>query len=873
MDHPYSDRPRESTGLTSLDTVLDGLRAGDNVVWRLDTIEHYKPFTHAFLEHAKAQNRSVVYFRFGGHEPVLPEDEDSVHVQRNDPELGFENFITRIHSTIRDVGVGGYFVFDALSDLADTCYSDRMIGNFFQLTCPYLLDLDTIAYFSLYRHRHSYHAAVPIYETTQVLLDVYRHADHLYIQPAKVYGRENAAPFSFFRQDDEQFVPVDESPEIAAVMESSPWAGLRSASYRLVGLWDKTFMRAETVLDATELGEMPVSRADAAFRELVRLIIPREERMLELATTYLSLRDLIGLWKHMIGTGMVGGKSMGMLLARAIVRARRPDLAARLEHHDSFFIGSDVFYTFLVSNDCWWDRQRQKDPEAFLTDLEGVRRKIMAGTFPDYIVRRFADMLEYFGRAPIIVRSSSLLEDNFGNAFSGKYDSVFCANQGTPQERLDALLDAIRTVYASTMSEEALAYRKRRGVLERDEQMALLVQRVSGSVNGSYFFPELAGVLYSFNPYVWSREIDPEAGVMRLVFGLGTRAVDRWDDDYTRVVALNAPERRPESSFDAVKRHTQRRVDVIDLKRNAQRSIHFQDLARECRSLPLQQVATRDREVEREAAARGLPREARWILTFDPLLQDGDIVSLLREIMETVRDGYGSEVDIEFTANMTRHGTYAVDIVQCRPFRASVAEDERPVAIPHVDESRIVLRSEGGVIGPGRHTQVDRVVYVSPEAYTSLPESRRYALARLIGRIVHHSQTRSGTLMLIGPGRWGSSTASLGIPVSFTEINTASVVVEVDALHEGLVPDLSLGTHFFNDMVEMNMLYIAHFLAQPGNRLNWDFLADRPSSLRRMIPGSEEWEDVVRVIDTDSTSGLMLHADALEQTCILYTSP
>ena len=268
----------------------------------------------------------------------------------------------------------------------------------------------------------------------------------------------------------------------------------------------------------------------------------------------------------MIGTGMIGGKSAGMLLSRAIIRRDRPELSGALEHHDSFFIGSDVFYTFLVNNDCWWDRQRQKDAEAFLTGLDAVRQRIIEGTFPDYIVRRFEDMLEYFGNAPIIVRSSSLLEDNFGNAFSGKYDSVFCPNQGSPRQRLDALLDAIRGVYASTMSAEALNYRKRRGVLERDEQMALLVQRVSGSTYGRYFFPQLAGVLYSFNPYVWSREIDPEAGVMRLVFGLGTRAVDRSDDDYTRVVALNAPDRRPESSFDAVKRHTQRRVDVIDLR-------------------------------------------------------------------------------------------------------------------------------------------------------------------------------------------------------------------------------------------------------------------------------------------------------------------
>ncbi len=875
----------ESTGLPSLDLVLDDLREGDNVVWRLDDIRYYRPFTEAFLQHARERNRKIYYFRFGGHEAVLPED-DAVVVQRTDPELGFENFITQIHRTIRDVGIGGYYVFDALSDLSDTCYSDRMIGNFFQLTCPYLRRLETIAYFALYRHRHSYHAAIPIYRTTQVLLDVYRFSDRYYVQPAKVYGRTKASPLSVFRWDEESFTQVNESAEIAAVMASSPWGGLRSASYRMVGLWDKTFMRAEAVLETIAAGEIPESRTQISFRELLRLIIPREERMIDLATRYLTLQDLIAVWKRMIGTGMIGGKSVGMLIARAIIRKDRPDLAARMELHDSFFIGSDVFYTFLVNNDCWWDRQRQKDPETFLTDLERVRDKILAGTFPPYVIKRFEDMLEYFGHAPIIVRSSSLLEDNFGNAFSGKYDSVFCANQGTPKQRLTALLDAIRTVYASTMSEEALSYRRRRGVLERDEQMALLVQRVSGSVYDGFFFPQLAGVTYSFNPYVWSREIDPHAGVLRLVFGLGTRAVDRWDDDYTRVVALNAPQRRPESSMDAVIQHTQRTVDVIDLSQNEPRGIHFQDLVRECPSIPLPLVATRDRAAERETREMGMPVRPRWILTFDPVFQETNLISDLREMVQTVRAGYGTEVDIEFTANLRAGGSasgaadagYHIDIVQCRPFHASTDEDEPIEPIPQLAEERILLRSVGGVIGHGRQVVLDRIIYVSPEAYTSLPEPRRYALARLIGRITKHREPPVEQIMIVGPGRWGSSTPSLGIPVSFSDINNVSVLLEVDALHEGLVPDLSLGTHFFNDMVEMNMLYVAHFLARPENRLNRDFLDLAPSSLLRLLPDAGEWEEIVRVIDVGPITApdgpeVILQADALEQTCVVYTTP
>jgi phosphoenolpyruvate synthase/pyruvate phosphate dikinase len=219
-----------------------------------------------------------------------------------------------------------------------------------------------------------------------------------------------------------------------------------------------------------------------------------------------------------------------MLLARAILRKADPRWEQRLESHDSFYVGSDVFYTYLVQNGCWWLRRRQKDFATYLRRAEEARQKILAGTFPEVIQNQFMEMLEYFGQSPLIVRSSSLLEDNYGNAFSGKYESVFLANQGSPQDRLTAFLQAVRTVYASTMSEEGLRYRLHHGLLDRDEQMALLVQRVSGELCGSLFFPHLAGVGLSFNPFVWSQEIDPEAGMLRLVFGLGTRAVDRNED-------------------------------------------------------------------------------------------------------------------------------------------------------------------------------------------------------------------------------------------------------------------------------------------------------------------------------------------------------
>jgi hypothetical protein len=295
---------------------------------------------------------------------------------------------------------------------------------------------------------------------------------------------------------------------------------------------------------------------------------------------------------------------------------------------------------------------------------------MLTGRFPKDIEDQFVKMLGYFGQSPIIVRSSSLLEDAYGHAFSGKYESVFCANQGTPQERLDNFLNAIRRVYTSTLNKEGLEYRAHWGLLDRDEQMAILVQRVSGSVYGDQFFPQVAGVGDSFNPYVWSSEIDPAAGMIRLVFGLGTRAVDRVDDDYTRIVALNAPLRRPEAGAEDVRKFSQKVADIIDLAGNSQTSRSFEEIVEKVPDFPIDLFASRDLALERRLQEAGRGEVFSWMLTFDELLSQGSFVKDMKSMLKTLDDAYQHPVDIEFTANFTDIANYKINLVQCRPFQA-----------------------------------------------------------------------------------------------------------------------------------------------------------------------------------------------------------
>lgn len=893
-----------TTGIPGFDRLIRGPNPGDNIVYRVDDLDEYRVFCRrvamarlaearmptvpafgsahpadappggetTFLNH----KRPVVYFRFAQHDPLFSDEELeelAVETRFLPLDAGFEHFITTAHGHIVSLGETATLLFDSLSDLSGHYYSDRMIGNFFQLTCPLIVQVGSIAYFTLRRNLHSYHAVAPITATTQILADIYRQDGAIFLRPIKTSGRNEEATFTLFRWDTaERLTPITDSAGIVAVLNSRPWPGLRSASYRMVGVWDRLFQRAENAL------ETPDRDHSEQTDQLLRLIIARDGPILNLARRYFDIASLIAIWKRMIGTGFIGGKSVGMLLARAILEQSDPRWRIKLEMHDSFYVASDVYYTFLVINDCWWERQRQKDPSTYLDGNERARERIMQGRFPDYIMQRFADMIDYFGTSPIIVRSSSLLEDNFGNAFAGKYESVFCTMQGNRNQRVQEFLRAVRVIYASTISDEALTYRQNRGILDQDEQMALLVQRVSGSpgtprgsstgegghYRGRWFFPHLAGVAFSYNPYAWHSSIDPAAGLMRLVFGLGTRAVDRADDDYTRVVALNAPERRPEAGMEEVRRHAQRRVDVLDLREGRHCSVYFSDLLQNTDTVPIERVATRDRTLARRP---DVPMRALWILTFDPILRNTNLVADMREMLETLRDAYGSDVDMEFTVNLVPDGGYRLSLVQCRPLQVQGAHI--PVAkVPDLQPDEVVIRCSGGVVGHSRVLPVGRILYVRPERYARLAETDRRALARVIRRVAQVEPVE-GALILVGPGRWGTSTPSLGVPVQFTDIGHAAVLCEIDRIHAGLIADMSLGTHFFNEMVERNLLYLAVRTGQQDTILDTDYLEQLPNHLPEYLDGtSTDWSAVVTVVHTGE--GLVLNADSRNQTAVLY---
>ena len=634
---------RVPSGFPGFDRIVDNIRMGDNVVWQTDGAGDYCYFARAFAERSLLDGRRLTYVRFAGHEAILS-PRPGLLIRTFDPDEGFENFTVKVHELISERGTDAFYIFDSLSNLQTAWASDLMMGNFFKVTCPYLFELNTVAFFGILRKRHSFEAVARVRDTTQLLLDVFRSHGDIYIQPLKVWNRYGSNMFTPHRLVDggETARPLTDAVEAGrfyAMLNSGTMTGVDGS----IDHFDRTFIIAGRELESG--GEGSGTR-----QRLAGLLLGRDQRILELSGREFTTRDFLEIKARMIGSGPIGGKAAGLLLARKILENRLPDQRERMEPHDSFYVGADVFYAFLVHNGAWKLRLKQRSHEGFFTAAEELKRKIQEGSFPESLREQFRRMIDYFAQNPIIVRSSSLLEDGFGNAFAGKYESIFCVNGGSPELRLEALERAMKRVYASAMDISALTYRRRRGLDEHDEQMALLIQRVSGSRYERYFLPSAAGVGYSCNSYVWHNDIDPEAGMLRMVSGLGTRAVDRTDSDYPRLAALNVPRLTPLATEDDRARYSQRKADVLDLERNELLAVGLDELAPHLPEHLRDLICEHDEAAESYLSERGEYRPV-YYCDCGMILECEQFVDDMRRMLSVLQQAYDYPVDIEFTVN------------------------------------------------------------------------------------------------------------------------------------------------------------------------------------------------------------------------------
>lgn len=850
---------RIRSGLPGLDSMLDSIRMGDNVVWQVSSMDDYMHFVTPLCNQLYEEGKELLYMHFSGH-PALLQAGNGIRVYEFDPSEGFEAFTMNVRRRIKAEGRDAFYVFDCLSDLQAAWATDLMMGNFFKVTCPYLFELNTVAYFPLLRGQHSFDAVARIQETTQLLLDVYTDSESLYINPLKVWNRYSPNMFlpHKYMEENGSFLPLKGGYEI-------------SRFYTLVDALTNTSENQN--LDSWErfiTDTRRTYRREGIFTPAVEDIISHtmmsnDEKILSLLKTYFEPDDYFLVYKRMIGTGCIGGKACGMLLARKIIQKDNPEAFAHMEPHDSYYLGSDVFYTYIVHNKFWRLHIHQKTKQGYFKLAPQLEQAFLSGSFPEAIRLQFIRMLEYFGQRPIIVRSSSLQEDAFGNAFAGKYESVFCINTGTMDERLTELENAVRTVYASTMNTSALEYRRQRGLGFKDEQMALLIQRVSGSMYEDFLMPNAAGVGYSYSAYKWDDSIDASDGMLRLVMGLGTRAVDRTEGDYPRIVNLSAPERSTLTESWAKHQYSQRYVDLMDYTTKSLSSRPLKDITPYMDSWYKKLVLEHDSDAERTFRERGQRREILFA-NCEGLVRNTEFTGCMKSLLHTLQQAYQYPVDIEFTINGTDTGEFVFNLLQCRPLQVGTRRDA--VTVPSLPEDKTVFSVTGSSMGGSRAEDIDYVVFVDSRAYYEFPYKRKPDIAHIIGDINHHFRKSNQNLLLFVPGRIGTSSPELGVPVSFAAINHFCAICEMSDSEVGYMPELSYGSHMFQDLVEAEIFYTALFDTPKTRIFNRTVFHDMHNILTEILPDCKEYEDIVKVCHTEGMH-LKLYSDIQNSETVL----
>ncbi|MBN2722761.1 MAG: PEP/pyruvate-binding domain-containing protein [Deltaproteobacteria bacterium] len=590
---------------------------------------------------------------------------------------------------------------------------------------------------------------------------------------------------------------------------------------------------------------------------LIKRFLSDHLKYINIAKNYILVRDFYKLTPSIIGplrgTGRLGGKAAGLILASKIIEKKQSEYEALKDVTTprSWFITSDITINFLHYNALEeMVSLKYAEPEQICASYIMLKQLFKNSFFPQEIVDQLQHMLEEIGNKPVIVRSSSLLEDSFQASFSGKYKSLFLANSGNMDDRLGALLDAMAEIMASVFSPDAIEYRKNMQLLDFTEQMGLLVQEVVGSKVGDYFFPLYAGVAFSYNEFRWSPRIEREDGMVRLVAGLGTRAVDRLTDDYPVLASPGKPGLRVNITREDQLRYSQKYIDVINLRTGRFESISLKEIVSEYGDQieGISDIISIDEDGELKQVVPAIwdSSSTENIPTFNGLLDDKKFMEKLRAMLNALEDAYQCPVDVEFASNGSK-----LYLLQCRP--QGQWGKQSPTSLPeNIPDDNIIFTADryvtDGVVDDFHH-----IVYVDPLAYSNLSSEREMQqIAKAVRTL--NQRLPPQDFILMGPGRWGSrGDIKLGVQVTYSDINNTSMLIELAKKDGDYMPELSFGTHFFQDLVESRIKYLPIYLDENSGFLNMEYINSQTNFLSQWALEFADLSDVIKVIGDRNT--------------------
>ncbi|MEW6413189.1 MAG: PEP/pyruvate-binding domain-containing protein [Candidatus Zixiibacteriota bacterium] len=533
-------------------------------------------------------------------------------------------------------------------------------------------------------------------------------------------------------------------------------------------------------------------------------------------------RDLFGSEEKFtrIGSGSIGGKAAGLAFIKDVLisqldNGRYKNITVNVP--TLTVIGTDVFDLFMQRNELYDDAfsdmpddriahafQRAEFPAEFCGDLRGLIEKV---------------------HTPLAVRSSSLLEDAIFRPFAGVYGTKMIPNnQADAQTRFKLLIEAIKFVYASTFFKEAKDYIKVTGQSPQDEKMAVIIQEVVGNRYGDRFYPNISGVARSYNYYPFG-DAQPEQGVVSLALGLGKTIVDggkSWT--YCPAYPTVGP---PYGSVSETLKQTQTEFWAVNMGRPpAHDPIRETEYLVEANLGDAEYDGTLDRVASTYVAQNdriviGTGSEGPRVLNFAPVLRLDDIPlnDLIDRILQICEERTGKKVEVEFAMEIDSEIRFG--FLQVRPM--VVAEGSVSVSETDLAADDLLLASNV-VMGNGEINDIRDVVYVRPENF--LAKNTR-TIASEVENINRRLVAGVKPYLLMGFGRWGSSDPWLGIPVNWSQIAGAKVIVE--STLEDMNVDPSQGSHFFHNITSFQICYFSVHHASKY-RIAWDWLNAQPAS-------------------------------------------
>lgn len=516
---------------------------------------------------------------------------------------------------------------------------------------------------------------------------------------------------------------------------------------------------------------------------------------------------------YRVGGGSLGGKARGIafvnnLLNQYHINHEFPDVAVSVP--TSIVIGTDVFDRFMEDN-------HLSDFAINCDDDDELQARFQAASFTRELTKDLKVFLDR-ARYPLAVRSSSLLEDSQHHPFAGVYETYMLANNhrrlGT---RLDQLLAAVKRVYASTFSSRARIYLESTQHRLEEESMAVIIQRVVGAAHDERFYPDFAGAARSHNFYP-TPPAKNDDGLAAVALGLGKTVEEggsavRFSPKFPRHVSIELP---------AILKTSQRDFYAIDLRETAHAALGSYPLEAAEADGTLAAVAS-TYSAENDALYDGVSRPGPRVVTLAPLLKHGvfPLADILDRLLTIGCEGTGAPIEIEFAATLAPgpDGRSEFGFLQLRPLVLSQELEE--ITIGDVDDANTICRSPS-VLGNGLVTELADAIVVD---YHRFERKDSRLTANTVSQM-DSALRRAGTpYVLIGVGRWGSREPYLGIPVNWSQISGARVIVEAGFRDFPVTP--SQGTHFFQNLISNNVGYFTVNPEEGEGYLDWDWLAEQ----------------------------------------------